>query len=57
LSIAKDMQRILFERGAELVWGFANAVDAHSNKVTGYVKDRSGWSANRWRYNLVGFTA
>jgi peptide/nickel transport system substrate-binding protein len=56
-QIEKDMQRILFERGAELVWGFANAVDAHSNKVTGYVKDRSGWSANRWRYNLVGFTA
>lgn len=56
-EIAKEMQRIVFERGALLVWGFANAVDAHASSVAGYVRDRSGWSSNRWRYNLVGFVA
>jgi peptide/nickel transport system substrate-binding protein len=52
-----EQQQILFDRGGHLIPAFANAVDAHKSTVGGYIEDRSGWSANRWRYNLVGFTS
>jgi peptide/nickel transport system substrate-binding protein len=56
-EILHEMQQILYDRGALLIPTFANAVDARRKSVGGFVPDRSGWSANRWRYNLVGFTS
>jgi peptide/nickel transport system substrate-binding protein len=56
-EIEMEQQRILYERGGWLIPAFVNAVDAHKSTVAGFIQDRAGWSANRWRYNLVGFTS
>lgn len=41
-ELIKQAQKIEYDSGGYIVWGFANQVDAHSVKVNGLVPDRSG---------------
>jgi len=39
--LLQDAQQLEYDHGGYIVWGFKNQVDAYSNKVTGFVPDRS----------------
>ncbi|MET3920235.1 ABC transporter substrate-binding protein [Arthrobacter sp. UYEF20] len=41
-GLIKQAQKIEFDRGGYIIWGFPNSVDAHSSAVTGLVPDKSG---------------
>jgi peptide/nickel transport system substrate-binding protein len=40
-ELLRDAQRIEYDRGGYVIWGFRNQVDAHTAKVTGFVPDRN----------------
>ncbi|HWF72543.1 MAG TPA: ABC transporter substrate-binding protein [Solirubrobacteraceae bacterium] len=54
-EIVLEMQRIQYERGGYIVWGFLNTVDAASNKAKGWVLDRTGRSFGSWKFKDVYF--
>jgi peptide/nickel transport system substrate-binding protein len=55
-DIIHQMQKIDFERGGYLIWGFDNTVDAYSTRLGGYsTVDRTRWGLNRCRLDKVGF--
>lgn len=55
-QLEQEMQRIEYERGAFIIWGFQNIVDATSKKVTGFVTDKSGWNLGSGNMKNVSFT-
>jgi peptide/nickel transport system substrate-binding protein len=40
-DLLKQAQRIEYDTGGHIIWGFKNQVDAYSAKVTGFVPDRN----------------
>ncbi|TCO53731.1 ABC transporter substrate-binding protein [Actinocrispum wychmicini] len=40
-QLLKDAQRIEYDTGGYIIWGFKNQLDAYTNKVTGFVPDRN----------------
>ncbi|MEV4314296.1 ABC transporter substrate-binding protein [Actinocrispum sp. NPDC049592] len=40
-ELLKGAQRIEYDSGGYIIWGFRNQVDAHTSKVTGFVPDRN----------------
>jgi peptide/nickel transport system substrate-binding protein len=40
-QLLKEAQRLEYDTGGYIVWGFRNQVDAYSAKVTGFVPDRN----------------
>ncbi|HWF49534.1 MAG TPA: ABC transporter substrate-binding protein [Solirubrobacteraceae bacterium] len=54
-EIVLEMQRIQYERGGYIVWGFLNTVDASSNKVKGWVLDKTGRSFGSWKFKDAYF--
>jgi peptide/nickel transport system substrate-binding protein len=40
-QLLKEAQRLEYDTGGYIVWGFRNQVDAYSSKVTGFVPDRN----------------
>jgi len=40
-ALLKDAQKIEYDRGGHIIWGFKNQVDAYSAKVTGFVPDKN----------------
>lgn len=41
-KIIQDAQKIEFDKGGYIIWGFPNSVDAYSSTVQGFVPDKSG---------------
>lgn len=41
-SLIQQAERIEFERGGYIIWGFPNSVDAHTIGVGGFTPDKSG---------------
>lgn len=55
-EIVKQMHKVEFERGGNIIWSFQNTVDAYSSKLAGYNPvDRSGWGLGRCRLDKIGF--
>jgi peptide/nickel transport system substrate-binding protein len=52
-ELVTEMQRIHFERGGYIIWGFANNLDAHTDKITGFVPDRTGWNLTKYTFKNV----
>lgn len=55
IAYVKELQRIDFERGGNIVWGYVNMIDAYSNKVTGFTPDKSGWPLTSFAFKNVWF--
>lgn len=54
-DIAKQMQKIEFERGGNLVYAFASVVDGISSKVGGFVPDRYGLPLSSYNFARAYF--
>lgn len=54
-EIIGEMQRWEHENGAYLIWGFANTLDAYSDKVTGFAEDVNGWDLHTYAFKNVSF--
>jgi peptide/nickel transport system substrate-binding protein len=55
IQILRDAQKIEYDRGGYIVWGFKNQVDAYSAHVTGFVPDRN-LPLSSFQFRLVSFT-
>jgi peptide/nickel transport system substrate-binding protein len=51
-EIIREMQRMEYEEGGHIVWGFKNNLDAHSRRVGGFKKDRGTLSLNKYGNNF-----
>ncbi|MFD1052336.1 peptide ABC transporter substrate-binding protein, partial [Kibdelosporangium lantanae] len=40
-DLLKQAQKIEYDSGGHIIWGFKNQVDAYSSKVTGFTPDRN----------------
>jgi len=56
-ELLAQAQKIEYEQGGYLVWGFPNQVDAHRAKVNGLVPDRGGIPLTSYGFRRVWLTA
>ena len=56
-EIATELQKIQFEEGGFIIWGFPNTLSAVTNKTSGYVTDLSGYDFATFNFRKVGFTS
>ena len=54
-ELLAEAQRIEWESGGYIVWGFVNNVDAHSAKLRGLEPDRSGNPVMTWGFREAHF--
>jgi len=54
-DIIHTMQKMEYDRGGLIVWGFVTLVDAYSSRVTGFVPD-SGVRLSRYGFESVSIT-
>lgn len=52
-ALIAEAQRIEYERGGNIIWGFMNQVDAHQVYVEGLVPDRTGISLSSYQFRTV----
>jgi peptide/nickel transport system substrate-binding protein len=55
-EIADEMQRIEWDRGGFVIWGFSALLGAATDKVTGYVTDKAQWDFGDFAFRKVSFT-
>src|SRR6266536_1452646 len=55
IELLREAQKIEYDSGGYLVWGFKNQVDAYSAKVTGFVPDRN-LPLSSFQFRTVSFT-
>lgn len=54
VELLREAQRIEYDSGGYVVWGFKNQVDAYSAKVTGFVPDRN-LPLSSFQFRMVSF--
>lgn len=54
-QLLHDAQKIEYETGGHVIWGFKNQVDAYSSTVTGFVPDKN-LPLSSYQFRLVSFT-
>jgi peptide/nickel transport system substrate-binding protein len=47
-QIIREMQRMEYDDGGHIIWGFKNLTDAHSTKVSGFKPDRGTLNLNKY---------
>jgi len=47
-NIVREMQRMEYDDGGYIIWGFKNLTDAHSTKVGGFKPDRGTLNLNKY---------
>ena len=52
-ALIKQAQKIEYDRGGYIVWGFPNAIDAYTTKVQGLTPDKSGIPLSGYRFRQV----
>ncbi len=52
-----EAQRIQHDRGAYIIWGFSNQIDAHTAKVGGIVPAKSGLALGSYHLRGAGYAA
>lgn len=52
-GLVKQAQKIEFDRGGYIIWGFPNSVDAYSSTVQGLTPDKSGIPLNSFGFRNV----
>lgn len=56
-ELVHQMQRISFERGGLIIWGYPDTIDAHSAQIGGLEPDLTGWGLNRYKFKKAYFVA
>jgi peptide/nickel transport system substrate-binding protein len=56
VELEQEMQKILYNEGGLIIFGFPNSVDAHSSKVHGFQPDKSGQALGSWDFKQVWLT-
>jgi peptide/nickel transport system substrate-binding protein len=54
IQLLREAQKIEYDSGGYIVWGFKNQVDAYSAKVTGFVSDRN-LPLSSFQFRIVSF--
>ena len=54
-ELLKEAQKLEYEEGGYIIWGFADLVDAFSNNITGFVPDRATLPLDNYAFRQVGF--
>jgi peptide/nickel transport system substrate-binding protein len=54
-ELAQQMQKLQYDEGGLIIWAFANIVDAHSKKVTGFVPSKLGYSLSGYDFTFPSF--
>jgi peptide/nickel transport system substrate-binding protein len=54
-EIAHRMQEISHDESGNIIWGYANAIDSFSKKVTGFVPDKQGFGLRSFRFRFISF--
>jgi peptide/nickel transport system substrate-binding protein len=54
IELLREAQKIEYDSGGYIVWGFKNQVDAYSAKVTGFVPDRN-LPLSSFQFRMVSF--
>ncbi len=52
-NLEHELQKILYDRGGYIIWGFANQVDAFQKYVGGLVPNATGRPLSGWRFDRV----
>ncbi|WP_350269469.1 ABC transporter substrate-binding protein [Brevibacterium sp. CBA3109] len=52
-DLEHELQKMLYDEGGYIVWGFANQVDAFQKYVGGLVKNSTGRPLSGWRFDRV----
>ena len=52
-DLEHELQKILYDEGGYIIWGFANQVDAFQKYVGGLVKNSTGRPLGGWRFDRV----
>lgn len=55
-KLVQEAQKIEFDRGGYIIWGFPNNIDAYSTKVHGLVPDKSGIPLTSYNFAQVWTT-
>lgn len=55
-EILGECMRIDYNDGGYIIWGFDNVIDGYSNKVRGFVPDKSGAPLSQYGFREVYFT-
>ena len=55
IQLLREAQKIEYDSGGYVVWGFKNQVDAYSAKVTGFVPDRN-LPLSSFQFRTVSFS-
>ncbi len=55
IQLLREAQKIEYDSGGYIVWGFKNQVDAYSAKITGFVPDRN-LPLSSFQFRIVSFT-
>lgn len=55
-EILGECMRIDYDDGGYIIWGFDNVIDGYSNKVRGFVPDKSGAPLSQYGFREVYFT-
>lgn len=50
-----EAQKILYETGGYIIWGFKNNVDAYASNLEGFIPDKSGISLTSYRFREARF--
>ena len=54
-AILHEAQKMEYDSGGHIIWGFKNQVDAHSAKVTGFQPARTGTPLGNYAFGAVSF--
>ncbi|MQA97570.1 MAG: peptide ABC transporter substrate-binding protein [Streptosporangiales bacterium] len=52
-ELVKAAQKIEYERGGYIIWGFPNQVDAHGTKIQGIISNKTGLPLNAYGFRKV----
>jgi peptide/nickel transport system substrate-binding protein len=55
IELAHEMQHMLYTEGGLIIFAFRDGIDAYSNKVTGFVPDKTGQALSSWDFKSISF--
>jgi peptide/nickel transport system substrate-binding protein len=54
-QLVNEAQHILWDRGSEMIWSFADNVDAHKEGIVGFDPSRAGLPLSAFQFQHVGY--
>jgi peptide/nickel transport system substrate-binding protein len=57
IELEQAAQKILYDEGGFIIWGWSNTIDAYNTKFTGFVPSKNGIPLGNWGFGDVGLQA